>query len=345
MPALGELMNCDVFISYSHQDIKAAIKLKRALGNSKAIWFDRDHSAGDRFSDEIPFRIIGAKVVVVLWSKHSVASAWVRSEARQALNLGKLVSFSLDGSMPPSPLNVVHCEQVEKKRWWFDNVWSAPARSTRKRVKTRSAPKNVMRKYAAFQSLAAEMRTVVDQAQSARLNALTVERTSYSVEAGANSSLWHTERQMKGYRRTKDSDGTVRFYQTKEYFFRWAAHGYGLVRHKSFDYCSDYVEGEPSGVAVFNFHVHARPPDRIAVTSEMRNGKVEFSGHGVLENFEGPRFEGQLVDQNPSGYGVFWRGDGGFEIGRFQTDAETNTYKQFGAGIIVHPNGDAEKHS
>ena len=65
------------------------------------MFWDRTIPAGRPFEEVIEEQIASAKAVVVLWSKHSVRSAWVRAEASDAANRGILVPASLDGEPPP----------------------------------------------------------------------------------------------------------------------------------------------------------------------------------------------------------------------------------------------------
>ena len=56
---------------------------------------------GTRYSRSISEALDAAEVVVVLWSKRSVESDWVRDEAGQGRDRHRLVPLSLDGTAPP----------------------------------------------------------------------------------------------------------------------------------------------------------------------------------------------------------------------------------------------------
>src|SRR5450755_2255432 len=72
----------DVFISYASADRPAAQALATALARSGfSTWWDRTIPAGKSYAEVIETALTGAKCVVVLWSKTSVASDWVNSEA------------------------------------------------------------------------------------------------------------------------------------------------------------------------------------------------------------------------------------------------------------------------
>jgi hypothetical protein len=65
------------------------------------VWWDRAILAGRAFEDEIERELAGAAVVVVLWSRASVASSWVRNEAAEGLRRRILVPVRLDDAAVP----------------------------------------------------------------------------------------------------------------------------------------------------------------------------------------------------------------------------------------------------
>ena len=88
----------DVFISYSRVDLAVAKTLAGYL-NQQGVetWRDTQLAAGDIFSNKIRSEIACAKAVIVIWSESSANSLWVRSEAQEAYDTGKLVAlFSID---------------------------------------------------------------------------------------------------------------------------------------------------------------------------------------------------------------------------------------------------------
>ena len=77
----------DVFISYANEDRERARDLATALeARGWSVWWDRKIIAGQTFDQVIEHELDTAKCAVVLWSKHSVASEWVRNEAAAAAN-------------------------------------------------------------------------------------------------------------------------------------------------------------------------------------------------------------------------------------------------------------------
>ena len=53
-----------------------------------------------------------AMSAIVVWSKASATSQWVRAEADMARNQAKLVQTSLDNVMPPLPFNQIQFAEV-----------------------------------------------------------------------------------------------------------------------------------------------------------------------------------------------------------------------------------------
>lgn len=92
----------DVFISYASEDIERARKLARALeAGGRSVWWDRKIIAGQSFDQVIEHELETAKCVVVLWSKDSIFSDWVKSEAAAAAERGVLVPALIDNVKLP----------------------------------------------------------------------------------------------------------------------------------------------------------------------------------------------------------------------------------------------------
>jgi hypothetical protein len=92
----------DVFLSYAREDRDTAERLAHALGaRNWSVWWDREIVVGESFDGAIERELAGAGAVVVLWSKTSVASEWVKNEAADANARGVLVPAALDRTPPP----------------------------------------------------------------------------------------------------------------------------------------------------------------------------------------------------------------------------------------------------
>jgi len=91
-----------VFLSYDHEDGALAAPIAAALENAgHSVWWDRQIHGGAEYNSEIESAVERADAVVVLWTERSVKSAWVRDEAAEGRDSGKLVPASLDDTKPP----------------------------------------------------------------------------------------------------------------------------------------------------------------------------------------------------------------------------------------------------
>lgn len=83
----------DVFISYAREDRALAEGLAADLrSRGYRIWWDAELVASDDFYDIILEALNKAQAAIVIWTKVSVRSRFVRDEARFALHLEKLVA-------------------------------------------------------------------------------------------------------------------------------------------------------------------------------------------------------------------------------------------------------------
>jgi hypothetical protein len=87
----------DIFISYANEDRELAGRLASALESCGwSVWWDRKIVAGQAFDEAIERELETAKSVVVLWSRHSIASEWVKNEAAAAAERGVLVPAQIE---------------------------------------------------------------------------------------------------------------------------------------------------------------------------------------------------------------------------------------------------------
>jgi TIR domain len=83
----------DVFISYARADQAIACSLADDLkAQGYSVWWDTELLAADDFNDEIRAALSKAGAVIVIWTKASINSRFVRDEARFALDQQKLIS-------------------------------------------------------------------------------------------------------------------------------------------------------------------------------------------------------------------------------------------------------------
>lgn len=105
-----------VFVSYAHEDKQRAQELVRALEASGfTVWWDSLIAGGAAYALETEQALEHAATVVVLWSRHSIVSHWVRDEAALARDRSRLVPVSLDGAEPPLGFRQFLC--IDLSHW------------------------------------------------------------------------------------------------------------------------------------------------------------------------------------------------------------------------------------
>ena len=103
----------DVFISYSRTDLAAVTRLAEAVeAEGYDVWWDADLPPHLSYGEVITAKIGMAKAAIVVWSKDSAASQWVRAEADMARNQNKLVQTAIDNVMPPLPFNQIQFAEL-----------------------------------------------------------------------------------------------------------------------------------------------------------------------------------------------------------------------------------------
>ncbi len=105
-----------VFISYARKDAAKAKVIARALEQASFdVWFDERLHSGSEFSREIEQALASAAAVVVLWSASAVESAWVRDEAAEGRDSGRLIAVVIDDCRPPIGFRQFHATDLS--RW------------------------------------------------------------------------------------------------------------------------------------------------------------------------------------------------------------------------------------
>lgn len=91
-----------VFLSYDHEDAAKARVVARSLEIAgHEVWWDRHIRGGAQYAQEIEQAIERSDAVVVLWSRRSVVSEWVRDEAAAGRDRQRLVPARIDPIDPP----------------------------------------------------------------------------------------------------------------------------------------------------------------------------------------------------------------------------------------------------
>jgi len=87
----------DVFLSYNREDQPVARRFAEAFqSEGLEVWWDTTLRAGEAYDEVTEAALKTAKAVVVLWSKKSVVSRWVRAEATLAERNKTLVPVMIE---------------------------------------------------------------------------------------------------------------------------------------------------------------------------------------------------------------------------------------------------------
>lgn len=95
-------MSPKLFISYSHEDKPVARQVAEVLSQrGYEVFWDAKIPPGMTFDTYIFQNLQGSNAVIVLWSKHSINSDYVKEEAEYAKNHRMLVPLNIDGTDLP----------------------------------------------------------------------------------------------------------------------------------------------------------------------------------------------------------------------------------------------------
>lgn len=119
-PAIGGISVGDIFVSYAREDLWFVSPLVSALqAQGWTVWWDRLMPVGDVADLTIERALNDARCIVVVWSKNSVNSIWVRNEAAEGRDRQILIPVILDDTIPPFGFRLINGVN-------FTN-WSDPA--------------------------------------------------------------------------------------------------------------------------------------------------------------------------------------------------------------------------
>jgi TolB-like protein/class 3 adenylate cyclase/Tfp pilus assembly protein PilF len=117
----------DVFISYAREDQAVARKFTEALEREGLpVWWDVALRSGEAYDEAMEAALKSAKAVIVLWSKRSVESRWVRAEATHADRNKTLVPAMIEPCERPIMFELT--QTAELSHWDGtpgDRVWQA----------------------------------------------------------------------------------------------------------------------------------------------------------------------------------------------------------------------------
>jgi len=113
----------DIFVSYARSDKARVAPLVAALeARGWSVWWDPAIAAGQQFDDQIDAELQAASAVLVVWTATSVASRWVRGEARDAAERGILVPVRFDDARLPIDVRALQTTDLDK---WGEDPASA----------------------------------------------------------------------------------------------------------------------------------------------------------------------------------------------------------------------------
>jgi hypothetical protein len=103
----------DIFISYSSTD-RSVVKIIAVLLEEKgwSVWWDPEIPVGQQYDTVIETELQNAGCVLVVWTKRSIASEWVKNEATAAAQEGKLVPVVLEGITLPLAFRRMECAMM-----------------------------------------------------------------------------------------------------------------------------------------------------------------------------------------------------------------------------------------
>ncbi len=103
----------DIFLSYSSQDRERVRPLVQSLEQQGwSVWWDRRIPPGKTWRQVIQQALDDARCVVVVWSKNSIESDWVITEAEEGQSRGVLIPALIDDVRPPLGLRMIQAARL-----------------------------------------------------------------------------------------------------------------------------------------------------------------------------------------------------------------------------------------
>jgi TolB-like protein len=131
----------DIFLSYSREDQATARRFAEAFKREGlSVWWDQTLAAGEAYDEVTEKALREAQAVVVLWSKTSVASRWVRAEATIADRNGTLVPAMIEECTRPVMFELRQSSDLSEWRGESgDPAWQAFVTDVRRFVDRRAS--------------------------------------------------------------------------------------------------------------------------------------------------------------------------------------------------------------
>ena len=132
----------DIFLSYNREDqARAKLFADAFKAQGLDVWWDVGLTPGEAYDEVTEAALRTAKAVVVLWSKKSVASRWVRAEATLADRNKTLVPCMIEACERPIMFELT--QTAELSHWQgdaADKAWLAFVAGVRRFVAKDAAP-------------------------------------------------------------------------------------------------------------------------------------------------------------------------------------------------------------
>jgi adenylate cyclase len=105
----------DVFVSYARSDKARVAPLVSAIeAQGWSVWWDPEITPGQEFDRQIAAELKSAKAVLVVWTRESVESRWVRGEAREGADRGILVPVRFGDAELPIDVRAFHTTDFDE---------------------------------------------------------------------------------------------------------------------------------------------------------------------------------------------------------------------------------------
>lgn len=113
----------DIFVSYASEDLERTAALIRGFrSRGWSVWSDQSIQAGRSWDRAIEAALDDCRCVVVLWSKASTSSDWVRSEASHGNKRRVLVPILIDDVADDIPLEFSRIQAASLVGWDGDQA-------------------------------------------------------------------------------------------------------------------------------------------------------------------------------------------------------------------------------
>jgi hypothetical protein len=135
----------DLFLSYARDDQDVARRFAENLKREGfEVWWDQALNPGEAFDQVTEEALAAAKAVIVLWSKTSVSSRWVRAEATQANASHRLLPVMIEPCTRPIMFELTHTADLAQWKGNRDDpAWQAFVGSVRRFVQKRGSGEGV----------------------------------------------------------------------------------------------------------------------------------------------------------------------------------------------------------